>query len=339
MIGKLRVKPALKRVAPKAGRPLAPRYASSIPYAIICAMKRTFLFIALFLTLCPSANATPTSAEDLRKEYNGLHRVISVAQSIFKANLTYCNGERRYFGFSYVAVSHNATSQDRTLWSEALQAREIPSVIFVLPNGAADHAGLRIGDLVVSVNGKPWPAEEANQDMFVKYFSEQMRSSLNLRLIARRNNEEIPVLITADNSCDININFVPNSRTNAYAGKNVISVESGLDTLLETDAELAFIVAHEFAHIILGHAPLPTTAESTEINNRASMERAADELGIQLMMRAGYDPEGAFTAIRKIDRANRGPFSRMLGLFGDYMPTEQRVELLKSVAARSEIAE
>lgn len=302
-------------------------------------MKRTLLFIGLFLTLCSTVNAAPTSAEDLRQTYAGLHRVISIAQSIFRANLKYCKNERGYFGFSYVAVSQNATSEDRALWAEALNAKEIPSVIFILPNGAADHAGLRIGDLVVSVNGKSWPTEVAKQDMFEKYLADLVNSQSSLRLIARRNNEDVPILITADNSCDVNINFVPNNRTGAFAGKNDISVESGLDELLETDAELAFILAHEFSHIILGHTLLPTEADPNGINNRASIERAADKLGIQLMMRAGYNPEASITAIRKIDHANRGPISRMLGLFGDYMPTEQRVEFLKSVAAKASNAE
>lgn len=298
-------------------------------------MKKTLLFIGLSLTLSSTLNAATTSAEALRQTYAGLHRVSSIAQSIFRANLKYCKNQRGYFGFSHVAVNLSATSQVRTLWVEAFNAKEIPSVIFVLPGGAADHAGLRTGDLVVSVNGKPWPAEVTEQDMFAKYLSEHMRSHLSLRLIARRNDEDIPILITADTSCDVNINFVPNSRTSAFAGENDIFVESGLDKLLEIDAELAFIVAHEFAHIVLGHTPRPTEAKSNGINDRASIERAADELGIQLMIRAGYDPEASTTAIRKIDHANRGPISRMLGLFGDYMPTEQRVEFLKSVAARA----
>jgi predicted Zn-dependent protease len=65
------------------------------------------------------------------------------------------------------------------------------------------------------------------------------------------------------------------------------------------------------------------------------MEIDADELGMKLFLAAGYNPDDAASAIRKLDTANRGPITRMLGLYGSYLPTEKRVDFLYSIANRA----
>lgn len=326
-------------------------------------MKKTLLLIVLSLAFCSTAGATPTTAESLRQTYNGLFRTVSIAQTIFKANLQSCNKLGKEFGFTPVLINQRTTPEERKLWAEAFNAQEIPSVLAISPNGAANRAGLRIGDKIISVNDTAWSITAANQDIFIQKIKELQSShpsSTTMRLTVHRDNNDIPLVLTADDTCDVRINFrpnnktgafawetaiatpddtddarfnvAPNNKTNAPAGEFVIGVESGLDALLNDDAELAFVVAHEFAHIILGHTAPNLRYASNKI--RGSMEQAADALAIQFMMRAGYDPEAATNAIRKFDDANRGPITRWLGLFGYYMPTEQRVAFLRAAATR-----
>jgi len=52
------------------------------------------------------------------------------------------------------------------------------------------------------------------------------------------------------------------------------------------------------------------------------------------MVNADYDTEGAVTGVRKFNYENRGPITRWFGYVGSYMPTEQRVEFLKSMAEK-----
>ena len=81
------------------------------------------------------------------------------------------------------------------------------------------------------------------------------------------------------------------------------------------------------AHVILQHGP--------DKLSRAQQEVDADELGMKLFLAAGYNPDYAASAVRKLDTANRGPVTRMLGLYGPYMPTERRVEFIYSIAKQA----
>jgi len=124
--------------------------------------------------------------------------------------------------------------------------------------------------------------------------------------------------------------LIGDSGAYAFANGRGAYIEAGLLELLRNDDELAFIIAHEISHIVLKHVGPGTEKNLSDKNIRSSIEKEADEMSIRLMIRAGYDPTGAFTALREFDYANRGPISRLLGLHGTYMPTEQRIEFLKA---------
>jgi hypothetical protein len=65
------------------------------------------------------------------------------------------------------------------------------------------------------------------------------------------------------------------------------------------------------------------------------MEMDADALGMKLFLTAGYHPDYAASALRKTDMANRGPITRMLGIYGPYLPTKERVDFLYSLAKQA----
>ena len=52
---------------------------------------------------------------------------------------------------------------------------------------------------------------------------------------------------------------------------------------VKSDDELALVISHEIAHIILGHSA------SSFGRGSASLEQEADHVGFYLMTRAGYD--------------------------------------------------
>ena len=112
-------------------------------------------------------------------------------------------------------------------------------------------------------------------------------------------------------------------------------INSGLEEALPQDDQLASVIAHELAHVVLGHSK-----ENTDSTTRARMEREADALGVRLSLRAGFDPNAAARAIEVIGGRARGPITRLLGLYGDHMPTPQRKSFLleEAIAARQEQA-
>lgn len=81
-------------------------------------------------------------------------------------------------------------------------------------------------------------------------------------------------------------------------GNGAIIVSRGLLLRLSTEAELAFIIAHELAHEMLGH----TEVSDRSPESRRALEFAADRFGLGLMAVAGYDPRPAVQALAELQR-------------------------------------
>lgn len=69
-----------------------------------------------------------------------------------------------------------------------------------------------------------------------------------------------------------------------------IVVSFGVIRYTRSDDELAFVIAHELAHVML-YAP---------IVDRRALELMADITGITLMIAAGYDPQAAVDLLRRM---------------------------------------
>ena len=133
------------------------------------------------------------------------------------------------------------------------------------------------------------------------------------------------------------VNVINSKELNAYcAAGGKIAVYSGLiDSLHLTDAEIAAVMGHEIAHALREHtreAMSEAVAQQVGVSVLASLaglgqgatdlvagathvavglpfsrqkEREADDIGLELMARAGYDPHSALSVWRKM-MANGG---------------------------------
>lgn len=164
----------------------------------------------------------------------------------------------------------------------------------------------------------------------------------------------------SDRSLPYEFKVLNNSIPNAWAlpgGK--ISINRGLLTELNSEAELAAVLGHEIVHAAARHgaasmsrgmllqvgvlgASLATQGESYSdlvqmgagigaqlINQKYSRgaERESDFYGMQYMVRAGYDPQGAVDLQRtfvKLSEERRQDW--LSGLFASHPPSQERVE-------------
>lgn len=129
-------------------------------------------------------------------------------------------------------------------------------------------------------------------------------------------------LLTA-NRIKENISFVvePNrGAVNASSTEmfNQVSISRGLLAYIENDDELAAVLSHELAHIILRHRhiyPRPTHDEllqkrfripvtprrdTYEFSRAQEKELDADRMGLRMLVRAGYQPEAMVSVLQKI---------------------------------------
>ena len=111
-------------------------------------------------------------------------------------------------------------------------------------------------------------------------------------------------------------------------------IDAGLERLLRDDAELAFAIAHETAHILLGHTAADRQSDIGDLTRRRAMEQQADAAALRLMARAGYAPDAAALAWPKIADASRPPLARLMDLHGPYMATGERTAFLAGEAGR-----
>jgi hypothetical protein len=292
-------------------------------------MQRTILFLLVSLFY---GCATAPTVDSLKQWQSQELRVLRLAHHILTANYSNCPNKKQYYGFIAIALNRDAKPADVKVWVDAFNAQQLSTVILVVPGSSVEQSGLRVGDAILSVNDVPWSTSDVEQTRFRTALHSAMLSP-TMHLVVRRNESVVDLSLRGEESCAADIAVINDQGSNAHADDSHIFVEASLENLLSEDAELAFVISHELAHIILGHTKTERKQDLEDKQLRSVMERDADALGIQLMVRAGYDPESATTAIKKMDYANRGPISRLLGLYGEYMPTEKRIAFLRACAA------
>lgn len=143
---------------------------------------------------------------------------------------------------------------------------------------------------------------------------------------------------------------------NSYTDGQNIVVTSNLLDKLNTSDQRAFVISHELSHVLLSHVPktelrrmglslldtfvvrryvsqgspldLATQLGLSLFDKRSSrgFEYQADDLGVQLMAKAGYDPEAAIQVF-DILKANT-PSNQVPGFLMDHPITDDRIHAL-----------
>lgn len=89
---------------------------------------------------------------------------------------------------------------------------------------------------------------------------------------------------------------------------------------MQTEGQLAALVAHEIAHVMLRHATQQTTDPQALIGLRytPAQEAEADQLGLRLMAQAGYDPRALQAALTLVRAANDTTDTGFFAMHPDY---------------------
>ena len=134
--------------------------------------------------------------------------------------------------------------------------------------------------------------------------------------------------VNVQTSQDVNAYCMPGGKIMVYTGL--------IETVKPTDAELAAVIGHEIAHalrehsrerlsrayaeqLVLAGVAVATGAEQSTMQlasqisavtftlpHSREQEAEADRIGLELMARAGYDPNAAVTLWQKMSKANGG---------------------------------
>lgn len=295
-------------------------------------LKQILMLITMLLMAGCAATKSyvaPDTVNGLRSEYTQFNRVSTITRNILVANTPVCSKIKADHGFISMTVNEKSNEDQKKLQIKAFNLQKQPIVSYVIPKSAAYKAGLRAGDVIISVNNNLW-SHAKSQGAFTRLLSEARQSPL-LRLGILRDGKKQTLSLSADKACDYSFILNLTNTHSAMAHDRKIIVDLGAAKLLKRDDELAFFISHELAHILLGHTLPERKKELDDYKMRHIMEKDADALGIRLMVHAGYDPEGAETALKSTDLIDSGPITNLLNYHGSYMGVDKRILYLRKI--------
>jgi predicted Zn-dependent protease len=186
----------------------------------------------------------------------------------------------------------------------------------------------------------------------VRYPDAQVQAyveSVGNRLAAYASRHDIPyTFVVIDNPNSINAFSVAGGRTYVY---------TGLLKLASNEAELAAVLAHEIAHLALHHHAAKITRQygfdtitgiilgqnladktrlATDLINgsvqatfTSEQERTADELAMQMMTNAGYNPEAMLSMLQKLRAATEN--QKYIPILASQPPSDERLQRIEAL--------
>jgi len=220
----------------------------------------------------------------------------------------------------------------------------------------------------------PADSDEAGLWMQMDRVEERLRGSGRLLTddAVRGYLREILCRLAPEHCADVRLYVVQTPHFNATMGPNgVMEVWTGLMLRADNEAQLAYVLGHELGHYLrrhsiqrwrdvrtktnvvavfsllaaaAGHGYVGPLAQLAALGSILAFsrdnEREADEIGFELMARAGYDPREAAKIWEALDEERKaGDESAPPIFFSTHPPTDERIETLKALAARTWTAE
>ncbi|MEG3123117.1 M48 family metallopeptidase [Sphingomonas sp. GB1N7] len=201
---------------------------------------------------------------------------------------------------------------DRVGVVAALPIDHGPGVIVVAPDSPAATAGIIAGDILLAIDGKAIPQEP---DLALPFDAARARhradAITDLLQTARgltvlRNGATLAIEIIPLPACPSRVHLARSGQRNAFADGRHVFLTTGVLALLRNDDEVAFLIAHEMAHNILGHAALMRSGAVGGRKGIRQIESAADRLGGMLMLNAGFDPVRGAALLRRLGGSDFG---------------------------------
>lgn len=264
-------------------------------------------------TAAPAVRATPQALPGREEDA----RVATIAYRLARAGVARCPVPAPLTGLVLQHLSQFQAT-DRPGMIAALALDRGSAVIAVVPSSPAADAGVRPGDVLLAVDDIPLPPDSAAVAPFDGALArahadavlDRVERAGTSRLALLRDGRDVAATLTTRPGCPSRVHLARSNQRNAFADGKHIFVTTGLFGTLRSDDERAFILAHEAAHNILGHAAVMRSGAVKRGLGRTighsgaivrGTERDADALAATLMLDAGFDPVAGAELLRRLN--------------------------------------
>lgn len=259
----------------------------------------------------------------LNTQLKAQKRLLRIAYPILEAATFLCEKKvRPDSGFTF-ANKHSFEEGFQDTAVIAYGMGEALQITQVISNSPAHDAGLKVDDVLVSINGEMVPTGKRAAEELRDSLKESLSLDTQTSITVVRGDDQKQYEFSANEICDYPVLIGEGGEVNAFADGKKIVITKGMMRFAQNDQELALVVAHELAHNVMDHidakvqnyllgsvldilaAVLGADTQGTfgEIASQAyskEFEEEADYVGLYLMSRAGLEIDNAPTFWRKM---------------------------------------
>lgn len=265
----------------------------------------------------PTVAAAPAAGSFLRADD---HRIVSLVYRLGVGGRAACPETMPLTGLAFHHLAEYRP-QDRAAVIAQHALDRGPGILSVVEGSPAAQAGLAAGDVLLSVNGAPFPAgaaiaSEPDSDRWrlqtnasEDLLETQLRSG-PVRIGLLRAGRPLNVTLGSIAGCPARGRLARSTQANAFADGRYAIMTTRFLGFFRSDEELAVAMAHELAHNILRH-PQQLEAQGVpngflrHIGRNARLVRAtevaADQLSVRLLAGAGFDLDAIMPFWRRLE--------------------------------------
>jgi hypothetical protein len=289
------------------------------------------IFLGFFCSLLQACSSSmlqferPTSNntnEELTRYAANQEKLYRTAAPLLVKNAPLCKSATRHImGFS-AKNQYSYSSELAQTANKLFKLDDRLQVVSILEGGGAERAGIRRGDIFLKAQNQTIPIGMNAEIETARLLSTLMSHSANLPISIERNKQVYNFNIPLTLACAFNLELGNSDVIHAFNDGRRILITRGMLQVLNTDAELAAIIAREIAHSALKHtASLQMTASAAQVidglipvlrNNAgdaaikdlkampSNLDQAADRVAIAMLVRAGYEAEQLPLSLQKL---------------------------------------
>lgn len=262
-------------------------------------------------------------------------RLRGIIYPILKSNADLCKSRVTRLEFEWLTLNDLRLIGDiQRDAGAAIGISTFPTVTVITPGSPAFQAGLRTGDMLVSIN--EIPVLEDKEEGFVRWYArfgegdriyrEVLNSKLrratwsdDVTLEYKRGEETHQIEFQPIERCDLSIATVTFDGLSSKTAEDAVVVSTALLDFAENDSEVQFLVAHELAHINYGHSPGRLTPLGAVATTADLFINIAFGVASGIGNTNPTSPRAAFLPGAIFSRQNNPPYRSVLELEADYL--------------------